>query len=167
MPFQDMEKMPESSRLWAFNTGQELTEEQKNQIEEKVHTFLSQWAAHGSALTAGYQIIEDRFLLVAVDQDVTAPSGCSIDAMTRFLRDLGVDLGLDFLDAPPCCYRDGDAIVSVSREEFARAVESGALTNETRVFDLTVPTIGALLAGGFERDFAGSWYERAFVGVSA
>lgn len=167
MPFIEIESMRDECRLWAFNAGRALGEAEEKQIESRLREFLGQWAAHGSPLDAGYQIVEDHFLLVAVDQDVSAPSGCSIDAMTRFLKELGEEMSLDFLDAPPCCYRDGDEVRCVSREEFAAMVERGSVTETTRVFDLTVPTVGAVRSEGFERKLAGSWYEKAFFGVSA
>ena len=168
MPFVEMERMRPECRVWAFNAGRTLDREQEKMIEKRLREFLSQWSAHGSPLEAGYRIVEDHFLLVAVDQDVSAPSGCSIDAMTRFLKELGEEMELDFLDAPPCCYRDEENNVRcVSREEFAELVEKGEVDESTRVFDLTVPTVGAVRSEGFERKLAGSWYEKAFFGVSA
>lgn len=162
MGMRRFEDLPPESRIWAFNTGVVMSAEQRTRLTTEVEQFLAGWAAHGDDLTAGYRIIEDRFLLVGVDQSATTPSGCSIDAMTRFLRDLGREIGFDILDAPPCCFRRDGEVVCVSRDRFAELAHNGRVDTETTVFDLTVVTVGDVLAGGFERKLAGSWYEKAF-----
>ena len=162
MGVRDFGSLPSEARLWVFNTGEAISPDMRERLQREVENFLAGWAAHGADLSAGFRIVEDRFLLVGVDQDVTAPSGCSIDAMTRFLRDLGREINFDILDAPPCCYREGEEVRCVSRQHFAELAESGEVTGSTTVFDLTVTSVGDVLEGRFERPLEGSWYERAF-----
>ena len=154
--------LPDHARLWAFTSGRDLSEGERQTVESAVHDFLGGWAAHGADLTASAEILHNRFLLVGVDQDQTAPSGCSIDAMTRFLRELGSEIGIDFLDAPNCSFRDGEEICSVDRLTFKKLAEEGKVDGETTVFDLTVPTVGDLREGKFETAAEKTWYAKAF-----
>ncbi len=156
------DELPDHARLWAFVSGKDLDETERNAVESAVREFLGGWAAHGADLTAAAEILHNRFLLVGVDQDLTAPSGCSIDAMTRFLRELGGKTGIDFLDAPNCSFRKGEEIRSVDRGTFRQLAEEGEVDAETIVFDLTVPTVGDVRAGKFETAADGTWYAKAF-----
>ena len=166
MPFVSFDSLPSTARLWAFAAPRTLTSIETESLAEEVRTFLGGWAAHGDALTAGLTIVENRFLLVGVDQASTAPSGCSIDAMVRFLKDYSDRHDIDLVDAPSCCRRTTSGIVCESRESFASLVVSGAISDDTTVFDLTAASVGDVREGRFERPFAGSWYEKAFAPVT-
>ena len=62
----------------------------------------------------------------------------------------------------PVLYRDGSGIGRVSRERFADLVESGAISQDTVVFDNTVTSAGAVRDGRWELPAANSWHGRAF-----
>lgn len=162
MALTNFDTLPEHARLWAFTSGDALDENQRTQVLEGVEAFLNGWAAHGAPLTAGFTLLHDRFLLVGVDQDETAPSGCSIDAMTRFLREMREKTGIDFIDSPTCCYRDGDDVRCVTRSGFRELASADNVDGDTMVFDLTVPTVGDYKSGRFETAAATSWYAKAF-----
>jgi hypothetical protein len=44
------------------------------------------WAAHGTSLVSSYQLKYNRFIILAVDQDVQSATGCSIDASVEFIN---------------------------------------------------------------------------------
>jgi hypothetical protein len=162
MSLTSFDTLPDHSRLWVFNTARPLTAEESTFLHTNLEAFLTQWAAHGSQLTAGYEILHDRFILLGVDDSMVGPSGCSIDAMTRFLVELERRSGLAIVDAPDVCYRDGQEIRCVDRIAFSRLASEGAVDNSTIVFDKTVTTVGALRAGAWERQARESWHAKAF-----
>ena len=162
MRFVPFKSLPDTARLWAFSLPHTFSDAEELHLKEKVEKFLSEWAAHGDALTAGLQICESRFLLVGVDQQKTAPSGCSIDVMVRFLKEYGEANDIDIVDAPTCCWRKGNQIICTDRAKFASFVATREVSENTTVFDLTTGTVGQLRQGDFERNFAGSWYEKVF-----
>lgn len=156
------DQLPDNARLWAFASGTDLSEQEQEFVQQHVGEFLSGWAAHGAPLTAGLTLLHNRFLLVGVNQDETAPSGCSIDAMTRFLKQVREQTGIDFLDAPHCCFRSDDTVRSVDRKTFRQLAEEGTVDAETIVFDLTTATVGDVRARKFETAAADTWYAKAF-----
>ena len=156
------DQLPDHARLWAFASDTILNEQEQEIISTGVAEFLKGWAAHGVDLKSGLNLVHGKFLLVGVDQDQEAPSGCSIDAMTRFLKQVREQTGIDFLDTPHCCFRDGDTIRSVDRKTFRHLAEEGKVDNETIVFDLTIPTVGDVRAGKFETAADNTWYAKAF-----
>lgn len=154
--------LPDHSRLWIFNASRPLDAQEQQALRAGFERFLDQWAAHGSALKAGYEIRHDRFILIGVDDSMVGPSGCSIDTLTRFFKEAQSVFEVDFLDAPDVCYRAGDEVRCVDRNAFSGLAESGDVDSSTIVYDNTAATIGALRGGGWERPAAQSWHARAF-----
>lgn len=89
---------PENSKVWIYTANRELTENDKQIIEDEMSKFLPIWAAHGNSLFGAYTIEFDCFLILVVDENQASASGCSIDASVHFLKELGAKLQVDFFD---------------------------------------------------------------------
>lgn len=162
MPRTSFEELPDHGRLWVFPLDRDLTPAEQSTCLAIVDEFLEQWAAHGVPLRSGRELRDGRFLLVGVDVDAEAPSGCSIDALVNRLRTLGSDLGVTFIDHAPVWYRDGGEVRSVSRSGFRALADEGGVTPETHVFDTTLTRIAQLRAGELEREASDSWHGRVY-----
>ncbi|HAK53970.1 MAG TPA: hypothetical protein DCP38_00605 [Acidobacteria bacterium] len=75
-------------------------------------------------------------------------------------------LGVKLADRAPVVFRQGEEIASVSRAQFAERAAAGDVNPDTRVFDNTVTTVGALRAGRWELPAREAWHGRAFFRVS-
>jgi hypothetical protein len=156
--------LPDSARLWGFGVSRSLLEEEERRLLDEVDAFLDRWRAHGHPLAAAREWLYGRFLLVGVDDTVTPPSGCSIDALVRRLREIEEDMGLQIVGAAPIWYRDpseGEP-VRVSRAEFKDMVAAGALKEDTIVFDLSLTRVGEVREGKWEAPAGRSWHRRYF-----
>ncbi|MGY8797302.1 MAG: hypothetical protein ACKVG4_00805 [Longimicrobiales bacterium] len=162
MPRVEFAELPGHGRLWVFPATGDLTEEQVERFSDAVDDFLDGWAAHGVPLVCSRDLLDKRFLLVGVDVDAEAPSGCSIDALVRELRALGAQMGVSLIDHAPIWYRTDDGVSSLSRADFRALAESGAIGPDTRVFDTTLTKIGAFRDGLFERAASETWHGKAF-----
>jgi len=152
--------LPDAARLWAFGADRQIREEEHDRLIETTRSFVERWAAHGEALAAAFELLHGRFLLVAVDENQGAASGCSIDALVGHVRELERELDVTLVDASPIWFRDGTGIRSVGRAEFRALAESGEVDGRTPVFDLTVQRVGELRAGGWELPAGDSWHAR-------
>jgi hypothetical protein len=106
-----------------------------------------------------------RFLLVAVDERITPPSGCSIDALNAVLRKLERELDMEVLAGGSVWFRDeraGGDPCRTTREEFGRRVKAGEVTKDTVVFDLSVTRVREAREGGWETPARDSWHRRYF-----
>ena len=91
-------QIPEEARIWTYGLPQQLSGTERKVLEEEIGAFVSGWAAHGQRLDAGFHILEDRFLILWVDERQQAATGCSIDDSVSFIRRLGKQLGTDLCD---------------------------------------------------------------------
>lgn len=162
MPRIPFDTLPSASRLWIFPAERELTFEEQSTLLARTDAFLDEWAAHGVPLTCGRDWTHGRFLMVAVDEASEPPSGCSIDAMTGVLKELGKELGISLVDHGPVLYLEDGEIRRSSRGEFKGKVEAGEVNLETTVFDNTLTRLAEMEAGGWKKPAGASWHRRAF-----
>lgn len=166
MPRIDFEQLPDHGRLWVFPLSRLLTDDEARRAMAVVDDFLGQWAAHGSPLRSARELRDGRFLLVGVDVDAEAPSGCSIDALVNRLRALGGEMGATFIDHGPVWFRSEGEIRTATRPGFKSLAEAGEVTPDTPVFDTSLTKVAELRGGGLEKPARESWHGRAFFKVA-
>lgn len=164
MPRVPFDSLPDHGRLWVFPLSRTLSGDETAKCTEVVDDFLDAWAAHGMPLRSGRTFQDDRFLLVGVDVDAEAPSGCSIDSLVNRLRTLGSELDASFIDHAPVWYRAGEDVRSVTRPAFKALAKDGDVDLTTTVFDTSLTRIGAYREGALEGPAEQSWHGRAFFG---
>jgi hypothetical protein len=92
------ENFPDNSRVWIYAADRFLTTEEEIFVKRNIDAFVDQWAAHGSELAAAGAILNHTFIVLIADESNVAASGCSIDSSVRFIKDLGKELNIDFLN---------------------------------------------------------------------
>jgi len=162
VPRVPFEALPGHGRLWVFPASRSLTDVEARACLEAVDEFLASWAAHGVPLKSGRELREGRFLLVGVDVDAEAPSGCSIDALVNRLRDFGGELRVTLIDHQPVWFRDGTEIRTVSRAEFRALVADGGIGADVPVFDTSLTRVEQARVGELERSATETWHGQAF-----
>ena len=152
--------LPDDARLWIFGASRPLDEQEATSLISSTQRFLEEWAAHGRALAVAFEWLHNRFLLVAVDEDRAAASGCSIDALLQYVKRLEQQLDVRLLDGGGVWLRAAAGIQCVGRREFRGMAERGEVDGNTIVFDLTVQHLGDVRAGRWELLAASSWHAR-------
>lgn len=160
-----LDGFPDNSRIWIFAAERELDRAETADLLEAVDGFISGWAAHGAPLRAGRAWCHGRFLIVGADTRATSPTGCSIDALTRVLKQSEDRLGVRFLGNEAVWYRDGrECIRKATRPEFRALARSGAVTPESVVFDNSITELAELRAGRWEGPARERWHAAFFRG---
>lgn len=151
MPVVPFDSLPDSSRVWIFGSDERLSEEGATTLMREVGSHLADWKAHGEPLTVASQLIDDRFLVIAVDQSTAGASGCSIDGLFRVLQGVQSKLGVNLIGGGRLFYRDGHGQVRCApQSQLDELRASGAITPDTVVFDTTITDLGKF-RGSFEQ----------------
>ncbi|WP_337041442.1 hypothetical protein [Emticicia sp. 17c] len=127
------EQLPSSARIWIYQANRALTDNEISIIETTLQPAVSQWAAHGAALLASVKVLHNRFVVIALDENQHEASGCSIDASTRWFKELGNQLNIDFFDRSQA-YLDGNEIKTFSIFQPKKAIENGLINADTIIF---------------------------------
>ena len=156
----DLQGLPPESRIWIYGADRALTPAETTAARARLQEFVSGWVSHRKDLSAGADILHDRFVVLAVDESQAEASGCSIDGSVRFLQELGAELQIDFFNRMMFSYRDDKGHVqTVSRDTFKGMYGRDLITNETIVFDSLIKELGELRQI-FERPLEDSWHSR-------
>ena len=127
----DFNTLPEESRIWIYQANRSFTDTEIDEIESKLQTFLTNWSAHGSDLQAGYLIKYKRFIVIALNQNLQAATGCSIDASVQFIQQLEKDYSVDLMDKMNVSYKQGDFIAYKNLKDFRQMAKDKAVSKNT------------------------------------
>ncbi len=137
----DFNQLPGTSRIWIYQSDTKFSEDQIQIITSSLEQFLVQWIAHGQDLKAGFEVKYNRFIIIALDQNVTAASGCSIDAQVRFIQQLQSQFEVDLLDKMNVTYYQNDRIHYKTLADFKQMAKDGAIGKKTVVFNNLVTNL--------------------------
>lgn len=155
------ETLPENARIWIYQSNRKFSDEEIADIEEALKAFLESWAAHGSGLEASYQLKYNRFIIIAINQEVQAATGCSIDASVGFIQSLEQKYNVDLLDKMNVTFKLGEHIAHKPLAEFKKMAKEKAVSANTVVFNNLVNTVGEW-QDFWEVPAAESWHSRFF-----
>lgn len=155
------ESLPEESRIWIYQSSRKFSDEEIADIKNNLEVFLNNWSAHGSALEASYEIKYNRFIIVAVNQEVHPASGCSIDASVGFIQNLEQKYSVDLLDKMNVAFKQGEFITYKTLLEFKKLAKDKSVSENTIVFNNLVNTIEEFNES-WEIPASESWHSRFF-----
>ncbi|MGL4584971.1 MAG: ABC transporter ATPase [Flavobacterium sp.] len=159
--YKPFEEMPDHSRVWIYQSNRKFSDEEVQDIDKDLAAFVAEWAAHATPLEASYKIFYNRFIVLAVDQEVHPASGCSIDASVRVIQDIEQKYSVDLLDKMNVTYKTGEFIAFKTLIEFKSLVKSKAVSANTIVFNNLVNDLGEFREF-WEVPAEESWHSRFF-----
>ncbi|MGB5646137.1 MAG: ABC transporter ATPase, partial [Muriicola sp.] len=119
-------ELPDSARIWIYQSNRNFTEEELKEINDLLTQFLTEWTAHGAALKAAFEIRYNRFIVIGLDQSYAAASGCSIDTSVHFIQGLEKRYGVELMDRMNVSFKQGDYITYKSMSDFKKMAKAKA-----------------------------------------
>lgn len=128
------EKFPENSRVWVYTADRFLTNDEEAWLKRNLDDFIMQWSTHGTELFASYAILNHVFVVLITDESKVPASGCSVDTSVRFMKDLGKEIKVDFLNR---------LSIVVEKEEEFKHIHFNELSSykDWNMFDQTVKNL--------------------------
>jgi DNA-binding transcriptional regulator YhcF (GntR family) len=157
--FVPFETLPESSRVWIYQANRSFTDAEQEEIKEKLQNFIEQWTAHGADLKASFEMRYKRFIILALDQQMNAATGCSIDDSVRFIQQLEKDYNVDLLDKMNVSYKQGEFVAYKTLTDFRKMAKDKAVSPKTIVFNNLVNNKAEYLSD-WEVPASESWHKR-------
>lgn len=154
-------EMPDHSRVWIYQSNRKFTDQETQEITQTMQEFVSSWAAHATPLQASFDVLYNRFIVLAVDQEHHPASGCSIDASVEVIQSLERKFGVDLLDKMNVTYKTGEFIAFKTLIEFKQMVKTRAVNEDTIVFNNLVNDLGEFREY-WEVPAIESWHSRFF-----
>jgi predicted double-glycine peptidase len=156
VPFNALSK---SSKIWIYQADRELLDEEVKKIKNKIESFLKNWQSHGKDLVASYKIAYNQFIILAVDEDKTKSSGCSVDASVALIKELEQDLQVNFFDRMKVTFKNNENINTINLVDFQHYASKGKINNKTVVFNNLVKNISEFETN-WEIPAKNSWHSK-------
>ena len=154
------EKLNKSSKVWVFQSSSEISASLLQNISNDSKDFLEQLNSHGRSLKSSFKLIYNHFLIIAVENSKIEISGCSIDTITRFVKNLELKYNLSFFDRLIVKYKkNNENIKSASLNEFKTICKTKMIDDDITVFNNLVKNIDEL-ENIWETNIGNSWLKR-------
>lgn len=153
--------MPKSARVWIYQSDRKLEPKEVEWLSKASHLFCEQWAAHGQELRSSFNIFYDQFLVLAVDEDKSLPSGCSIDSSVHLINEAQKEMGVNFFDRMKVAFLEEDRVIVEPLTNVKTKIETGEISKATSTFNNLVTTIEEL-ESGWKVPVAESWLKKYF-----
>ncbi|MHC5202264.1 ABC transporter ATPase [Myroides sp. LJL119] len=137
-----LNEMPDHSKVWIYQSNRKFSDQEVVEIQEIMKDFVENWVAHATPLQASFEVRYNRFIVLAVDQDIHPASGCSVDASVRVIQDIEAKFNVDLLDKMNVTYKTGEFITFKTLLEFKQLAKSKAVSGNTIVFNNLVNDLG-------------------------
>lgn len=155
------ENLPEESKIWIYQSNRKFSDEEIAEIDADLRSFIEKWSAHGTGLEASYQIKYNRFIILAVNQEIQSATGCSIDDSVRLIQNIESKYKVDLLDKMNVTFKLGDHVAHKPLSEFKKMAKEKAVSENTVVFNNLVNTVGEY-SEFWEVPASESWHSRFF-----
>lgn len=156
-------KLDKKSRIWVFQSKDQLDESTYNLIKKKISVFLENWKSHQKSFDSSFIIKYKTFIVVAADE-TNLVSGCSIDSLINFVKSIEDEFEINLLDKLDVKYKIGNAINTANLNEFKKICENIGINDELIVFNNLVKNIDDF-EKNWEVDIRKSWHKRFLTNV--
>ncbi len=155
----NFDTLPETARIWIYQSNRSFSEVELEEITKKLTVFLGGWTAHGADLQAGFEIKYKRFIVIALNQQMNAATGCSIDASVKLIQDLETTYEVDLMDKMNVSYKQGEYVAYKTLIDFKKMAKDKAVSKNTIVFNNLVNSKAEYLEF-WEVPASESWHSR-------
>ena len=124
-------------RVIVYPASRPFSSKESKIITEKLYDFLSSWAAHGKSLNSSFKIEKNQFIIICVDEEKEAASGCSIDSLNGVMRALDQEFQLGLFDRMKASFVENGEVKTLKLQEFRKGLKNGDISENIEVFDFS------------------------------
>lgn len=155
------ENLPADAKVWIYQSSRKFSDTEISTIDSELKIFVDNWAAHGTSLEASFELKYNRFIILAVNQEIQAATGCSIDKSVQLIQELERKYDVELLDKMNVTFKLGEHIAHKTLTDFKKMAKDKAVTENTIVFNNLVNNIQEYHES-WEVAAADSWHSRFF-----
>ncbi len=133
-------------RVIIYPASRTFTPKESKVITEKLFDFLATWAAHGKPLSSSFKIEKNQFIVVCVDEDKEAASGCSVDALGGVMKEIEQEFQLGLFDRMKATFVENGEVRTLKLQDFRNGLKNGDISKNIEVYDFSKNTYVAFLS---------------------
>jgi hypothetical protein len=152
----EFNKLPDHAQVWVYAASKPLTPQEKESIQFDGDKFTDEWTAHQMPLKASFSILNDIFLVFAVDIAHHDISGCGIDKSVHLVQKWEQQLNITLFNRMQLEFEVNNKIEVGSKAQVAALFANGIITEQTIFYNKVVNNLGEL-RNSFRITLKDSW----------
>jgi len=137
-----MKDLRDESKIWIYQAERDLSTDEIDVITPLFQSFCGSWTAHNNQLKAAFEIVKNRFIVLAVDESMNTASGCSIDKSVAFLKSISEQLGVNLFERMQMAYLSNESLKTVHYNDLKIAFVSKVINEDTFFYNNNVQSLG-------------------------
>jgi hypothetical protein len=133
-----------NGRIWIYVANRKLSAIEIADTKAKLAVFCESWAAHGNQLKADFDVFHNQLLVLGVDEQVEAASGCSIDKATAIFQQIDAELQVDLFNRMNLTFLQNEEVRIIKMQDINQAYRSGLIQEDTVFLDNTISILSDL-----------------------
>lgn len=150
-------ELPDNARVWLYAANRLLTKAEQEQIMNEAAAFITGWTSHEHKMDAAFDILHNVFLVLALNEDAHAASGCGIDKSVAFFKKLEQTFGLQLFNRLQIELITPKGLFITDKSGVADMLASGQITTQTISFNKQI-TLLKELRNSFEIPLHKAWF---------
>ncbi|MEO5967889.1 MAG: hypothetical protein ABIP68_00835 [Ferruginibacter sp.] len=130
----------DNSRVWIYQNSASFNNEQINEIESSLNSFIKTWNAHGSPVKGFAKILFNKFIIIMADETATLVSGCSTDSFQRKIKEIQQNYNVDLFNRLALTFILNDELVTIDLNNLENSISKDQVNVNTPYFNNTVLT---------------------------
>ena len=155
----NFDEINDDSRIWIFQSNRKFSKEEFNFLDQEIRLFLNSWTAHGSQLNASFKFKYEMFIIIALDENKSNATGCSIDQLMNFIKQIENEFSIRLLDRLDISYVIDDDIKVDRLDDFKNKILTKKINKNTIVFNNLIE-LKSDLAYNWEIPISSSWHKQ-------
>ncbi len=125
-----------TSKVWVFQSDCAILE--NDRLHSELKNFTRNWKTHGKDVESVFEIIEDRFLVVMVNESHNQVSGCSIDDLMDCVANIEAKLSISLRDRAGFYVLSENIPIYVLLDEYSKLAHEGVINIDLSFYDATI-----------------------------
>jgi hypothetical protein len=125
-------------KIWIYLSDKELKGDLLNSVLKAGKDFVQNWKAHEMPLNATFEVQNDRFIVVSVDESTYNASGCSIDKLVRLIKQLETDHHIQLLNRLLVGYKTSTGVEVIPSSSIKEKIAAKQLDENTLIYNVAV-----------------------------
>lgn len=155
--------LPVQSRVWIYQSEQPFQPSEESILAAQLKDFCEKWESHQKPLQASFQILYNRFIVLAVNEAFNQASGCSIDKSVRLIQELEQTLQQSLTNRTLVVVENSQKeLKTIALKDIPQSIADGTLTPDSLVFNNLVQNI-VELRNHWKTPAKNTWLNRYFL----
>ena len=129
----EFDEISDDSRVWVYASEKRLTTDLQHYIVDSISNHIKNWKSHQKPLKSAVKILEDYFIIVALDESHETASGCSIDTLQNNIQNIEKEINISLLERLNVYVIKNGEIESIPLFKLKDSVD-----DDTLFYDLTI-----------------------------